>query len=285
MNEEKPVLGLILSVIIVILSGFAVLTGLLHPQIYHQNSNALLPWIISRDILTLALGLPFLVITTCLAAGNSRRGYLTWMAALGYFIYTYGNYVFAIGSNQLFLVNLVLFACSIFALIAVLGQLDVESTGLWFLAKTPIYAIALLFWVSGLLMAAFWLKDLIPALLNSKFPAIPVVAGNMTMVTPVFDLGFISPLFLISGVWLWKRRPWGYTLTSLLLYQAATLGITILIKNWISLTQHQTVNLGLVYGVLLYTAIAIVLALLFLKNLREETLKSFNTRISGRFAR
>jgi hypothetical protein len=234
------------------------------------------PRIISQDLVTLIIGVPFLIVTASLAAGKSHRGYLAWLGVLAYFLYTYISYAFGYAYNQLFLAYVALFSFALFALIKGTVSLDVETVSLRFSRKTPVKTVGIFCIVSGLIIAWIWLGKIVPPLVAGKQPQFLEVLGTTTMVNQVLDLGIVAPLAVLTGIWLWKRRPWGFALSCFILFKAITTGLAGLLVILVPFQPQHLPGMGeiIIYGG--YTLLAVVLLVRFLTNLREEVIKSYH---------
>jgi hypothetical protein len=277
---KQPTMAYVLSILIIILAALTSSTGLLNSQIYASNSAYVFPRIISQDLVTLIIAVPFLIITASLAAGKSRRGYLAWLGGLAYFLYTYISYAFGNAYNQLFLAYVALFSLSLFALIKGMVSLDVEAVSLRFSRKTPVKTAGIFCIVSGLIFAFIWLGKILPSLVAGKQPQFLEVLGTTTMVNQVLDLGIVAPLAIITGIWLWKRRPWGFALTCFILFKAITTGLAGLLVIFIAFQQRHLPGTGEVICYGCYTLLAVVLLARFLTFLREEVIKSYHDQNS-----
>ena len=81
----------------------------------------------ANDLVTLALGLPLLVISFWLTLRGSLRGRLLLTGTLGFILYTYITMCFGAAYNQLFLVYVAIFSLSLFAFILSMMSFDLET--------------------------------------------------------------------------------------------------------------------------------------------------------------
>jgi hypothetical protein len=61
----------------------------------------------------------------------------------------------------------------------------------------------------GVVFAAMWLADDVPALLRSAPPPSLVETGLLTNPVHVIDYAFVLPAHVLAGLWLWRARPAG----------------------------------------------------------------------------
>src|SRR5215208_1522571 len=80
---------------IALLLAVAAGSGLFVEGLY-RDPPSLVAQAIGQDLVTLVVALPALVISAILASRGSARGHLVWLGVLGYVLYTYATYAFAI---------------------------------------------------------------------------------------------------------------------------------------------------------------------------------------------
>lgn len=272
---KQPTASYILSIFIILTATLTTSISLLNTKLYSQNSDYVMQRIIVQDLVTLVVVVPLLIISTSLAAGQSRRGYLTWLGSLAYFLCTYGYYAFGIAYNKFFLVYVALFSISFFALTKGMLSLDVETTSLRFSRNTPVKTVSGFCIFFGLLISVLWLVKIIPPLVSVEESPFLELLGTTTMVNQVLDLGIVGPLAILTGIWLWKRQSWGYILAAIILFKAITFGIDSLAVYVMDLQLGQTISSEemVFYGC--FSVFAVVLMIQFLRNLREEVIKSY----------
>ncbi len=70
-----------------------------------------------------------------------------------------------------------------------------------------------------------WLGRIVPPLLTGTPPY--GLEAYTTLPIQALDLGIIVPLSAFTAVLLWKKRPWGYTLASVLLVKGLLMGAAL----------------------------------------------------------
>ena len=91
--------------------------------------------------------------------------------------------------------------------------------------------------------------------------------ANVIIVT---DFISVIPAFVLSSVWLWQRRVWGYVLSGVLFIQAVTLGISIVAGQVVAFIKGVEPAYELAVFFLLFTLFGLVLATFYTKNLRYK---------------
>jgi hypothetical protein len=121
------------SLVITVLMAVASITGLIfHSKIY--PTEELLRTCVPNDVVNLFIGLPILIGSMWLAWRGSLLGLLFWPGALFYVFYNAIGYVFALSSNAVFLMQLIIAALSV-------AWVSCSSCGLSPLSSAPSPAI------------------------------------------------------------------------------------------------------------------------------------------------
>ena len=69
-----------------------------------------------------------------------------------------------------------------------------------------------------------WMKDIVPAIVGHATPLSLAYTSQPTNPVEVLDLSLLLPLPVLSGVWLWNCRPWGYLLAGMSLTTITMVG-------------------------------------------------------------
>ena len=181
----------------------------------------------AADAITLVLALPLLIISIVLYRRGQFRGGLLLTGVLAYFLYNYGSMAIGAAYNTLFLIYVVIFSASLFALVLSLTSFDVQELPAHFSKGLPRRGIGIFLIVSGVILSLVWLVlSIVPALLQGTAP--PEVASYTTFITGVVDIGIVAPALIVSGALLLRRTPFGYLLASTMLVFTVTLGTNLL---------------------------------------------------------
>lgn len=179
-----------------------------------------------QDAVTLILAVPLLVVAILLTRKGSLRGRLLLTGALGYFLYTYASMAFLTAFNALFLLYVALFSLSLFAFILALSGLDPEFVTRQVGEGFPRTGIIILMFALAAFLTVAWLGRI-----RSVMQGVAGANGlesYTTLVIQALDLGVIVPTALLTAVLLLKKNPWGYTLSSVLLFKAALFGAALI---------------------------------------------------------
>ena len=193
--------------------------------LYRYDTVSYAAQTIGQDAATLLVGIPLLFIGLLLARKGSLRGELLLAGGLGYMLYTYTSYTFLSAYNEFFLVYVALFSLSLFAFILALSGMDTERVTRSVSGGMPRRGIAAFLLLIAAFLSLAWLGRIIPPLLTGQPPA--GLEAYTTLVIQALDLGIIVPASVLTAVLLWKKKPWGYTLTSVLLVKALMMGAAL----------------------------------------------------------
>lgn len=181
---------------------------------------------IAQDVVTLMVGLPLLMAGIVLSRKGSLRGRLLLTGGLAYFLYTYAAMSFLTAFNPLFLVYVALFSLSLFGFIGALSSLEPTQIVRHLSSHFPQRAIAIYFLVVAAFLTLAWLGLVVPPLFSGATPA--GLESATTLVIQALDLGVIVPTSLVTAFLLWKKRPWGYTLSIVVLVKLLTMGAALI---------------------------------------------------------
>jgi hypothetical protein len=221
----------------------------------------------ANDLVTLALGLPLLVISAWLAFRGSLRGRLLLTGTLGFFLYTYISMAALAAYNPLFLVYVALYSLSLFAFILSMMSFDLSTLANHFSESLPRRGIAWMLYFTGGFLLLAWLGRILPPLLQNQDP---LLENTTTLVIQAMDLGLIVPLAFLSANLLMRRNPWGYLLASVSVLKFLTMGTAVAsmgVNMALSGVAVSPIELGVFPALAL---INILLAVLLLKNVTEK---------------
>lgn len=193
--------------------------------LYGNDSVAVAAQGIAQDIITVALGVPLLIVSLYLALKDSLRGRLLLTGTLGYFLYTYISYVFLWMYNPMFIVYVMLMSASFFAFTLLMMSFDIKNLSSAFNKKLPVKFLGgfQIFFAAALWL--LWMGKIIPTITSGTVPV--GLEHYTTLVIQGLDLGFIVPIALLSGVLLIKRKPLGYLLSSVIIMKGFTMGAAL----------------------------------------------------------
>jgi len=185
-------------------------------------SRALLQTFRPNDVVNLVVGLPVLLASLWLARRGVLAGLLLWPGALLYVLYNYLVPVLCMPLNPAFLLQLVLVALSIYTGVAVVVNIDGAAVREQLRGLVHEKACGAIMTVMGALFFLRAASLLIEASLKGAPVGTPQVALNVT------DF-LMTPLWIVGGTLLWRRKTPGYVAGLGLLFQCTMLfvGLTL----------------------------------------------------------
>jgi hypothetical protein len=240
--------------------------------LYHYDTPLIAVGYRMGDAITLALGIPLLIISIVMYRRGSLKGGLLLAGVLAYFLYTYGSLAIGAAYNNFFLVYVILLSASFFALVSLLMSFDVSALPMRFSERLPRRGVSIYLIVSGIILCLVWLLlSIVPALLQGKAP--PETAHYTTFITGAVDLGIIAPALIVAGVLLFQRMPLGYLLAPVLLVFTVVLGtgltaagIAQLLANLVSIGQF----IGFTAGFSMLTLFALWFTVVVFRDLSDQ---------------
>lgn len=223
------------------------------------------------DAITLLLGIPFLLLSLRLYRRGSLRGGLLLAGVIAYFLYVYASLALSAAYNNLFLVYIVLFSASLFALLLAFASVNLQALPAHFLPRLPRLSVAVFMFASGLVTFVVWLGPLLSALLQDEPPHL--LGSYTTKVTDVLDLGIITPATFAAGLLILRRAALGYLVALALLVLEVSLAPLIAAQTISQVSAGVSFSTGEIVGpmagfvVLALLAIRFIVALL--RNIAE----------------
>ncbi|MBA3072338.1 MAG: hypothetical protein FP831_01970 [Anaerolineae bacterium] len=179
---------------------------------------------ITADVVSL-ICVPLLGLCIWRARRGSQVAHMAWIALVVYLGYAYANYAFDRIYTIFFMAYVLIFGLACMAVVSLLSRLDVkqlsEAT-----REMPLRRITAGFLVfTGLVLYAIEL----PIILG-RIPGDVYSGGTPFM---VLDMALVAPLSILTGIWLWRRLPWGAALTGIFLIKAITLMTSFLVADYL----------------------------------------------------
>ena len=244
--------------------------------IYRNDSLFVAALFRGTDAITLFVSLPLLLASYLLYRRGSLRGGIFMIGMLLYFLYVGVTYTFSAIFNSLFLVYTALFSASLFATIIALTTFDLQYLADGVTARTPGRGIAIFMFVAGLGTLMLWLSELIVPLMTGQAPA--NLGPYTTMFTHGFDSAVITPAAVITGIYLLKRKPLGYLFAVPLLILCTNIGMVVISQTisqaMVGIIFPIGVYIGMVGSWVVMGVFAVVLTILFFRNLSNSILSS-----------
>ena len=181
--------------------------------IYKNDSISTASQAIGQDIITLFIGIPFLILSLILSI-KRLKGLFLLTGTLGYFLYTYMSYAFLAMYNSLFLFYVILMSSSLCAFILCIILIAKYYLKDCFEDKFNSRFIGIFMLFMAIALSFMWLGRIIPPLLKNSAPF--GLEHYSTLIIQALDLGLIVPTCSLAGIFTLKRKPLGYLLSSLM---------------------------------------------------------------------
>jgi hypothetical protein len=195
----------------------------------------------------------------CSRRGGALWAYLAWIGLLGYSVYTFAIYAFAVHFGPLFLLYVAVFGLSIYALVVGLSRLDYERVKESFSARVPRRSASYLLMAIGGFFYLVWLWAVVPALVAGRVPDDLVKAGLLVNPVHVLDMAVFLPAMLLAGALLLRRRAMGYVLA------AFTISLGIITIQPVSAVRGETPAWGVGAAVAALAVVELVTLIRFLR--------------------
>jgi hypothetical protein len=212
--------------------------------LYQYDSRLVGAGFRGTDVVTLLLAIPMLLVSYAQYRRGSLRGGIFLVAALFYFLYNGASMTFAASFNSLFLIYIALFSSSTFALIVTLVRFDINDLTNRVQERFPHRGIAIFLFVAGIGTLFLWVSELVGPILQGGAPEI--IGPYTTLFTHGFDSALITPAAVMTGIFLLRRKPWGYVLSAPIMIFCTMIGVVVIAQ-----TISQTLE-GLVFPVPVY---------------------------------
>lgn len=163
---------------------------------------------LAQDAITLAAGVPFLLITLAWARRGARAGHLALTGAVAYLFVQYVMYLAMATYNELFLLWVALVLLSSQALFRLLLAVPPAAFAREATSTAQRRYVGGFLIVNGALITLLWLQVIVPPLLDGTiYPA--GLAHFTTMIVQGFDLALFLPPSLLAGFAYLRQRPLG----------------------------------------------------------------------------
>jgi len=267
--KQKKMLGLyILSIIIAICAIFTSIGGIFFEGIYRDN-KLIVSVMRANDIVTLFIAVPIMFASIFLDMKNSYRARLIWIGTLFYMMYNFMFYLYGVAFNRFFLLYVFLFTASAYAIIFAFMKTDIKLIAEKFSQKIPVKRISGFMLFFCLLLGGLWIGMSVSYLFTGKIPQTVIDSGHPTAVVFATDLSILIPAIALGAILLWKKRAWGYILSTVMMVKATTYGTGLIIMGMITYMDIGVKDSMLPLWVLL--TLGCILSLIgLIKNLRPK---------------
>ena len=233
MKKNKMIGLYTLSLIIAICAIFTSIGGIFFEGVYRDN-RLIVSVMRANDIVTLFIAVPIMFASIFFDMKNSYKARLIWIGTLFYMMYNFIFYLYGVAFNRFFLLYVLLVTASAYAIIFAFMKTDIKLIAERFSEKTPVKMISGFMLFFCLLLGGLWIGMSISYLFTGQVPQTVIDSGHPTAVVFATDLSILIPAIAIGAILLWKKRDWGYILSTVMLVKATTYGTGLIIMGMIT---------------------------------------------------
>ncbi len=201
----------VLSSVVLVLMVVQAALGLAVTDLYPEE-----PWAVAafrgNDLVTLLLAAPALAVSLLASRRReSSASVLVWLGMLHYGVYNYAYYSFGAAFSSVFLLHVGAFVASLGAILMLATSIDAARAARGVAGGARSRVVAAYTTVVGVALVAAWGGMSLRFALTGELPqdVMPVSAVHLVY---AIDLSLLAPVFLVAGILLWRREPWGAVL-------------------------------------------------------------------------
>jgi hypothetical protein len=216
-----------ISVPLALLVAITAGAGLWWPPTYARESALWAAQGMGGDAVNLVVIVPVLLLTAGLAQRGSLRARLVWMGTLVFLLYNFAIYAVAVHFNALFLAYCGILGGSFYALLGSLPSLSPADVAGAYSPRAPVKTMAAVLCLIGLVFAALWLREIVPATISGQTPKSLADAGLITNPVHILDLSLVLPGLIVTAILLLRRRAVAFVLAPVLMVFCVLMTVAI----------------------------------------------------------
>jgi hypothetical protein len=245
----------------IVLAAVSAGAGLLVPGLY-RDTEAWVRQARAADLVTLVVVVPVLAMGLWRARAGSGAGRLITLAALGYLVYNYAIFGFAVAINAMTPVHIAILGLSVWSLVLQAIDLSRAPLGSSIEGRLPRRTTAAFLIAVPALFGLMWLGQIAQAIASGGIPDELANLGLPTNPVYALDLALALPFLAVSGVLLMGGRPVGAALGVVALAWVALMGFGVLAIFAFDAAVGVAVPVGVVGVVVVITAVGLALTAL-----------------------
>ncbi len=222
----------VLSVLLLVATGVAAITALAMPELLHGPA-VMVGSMRGTALVVLVLAVPIVILAMRSARNGRLLGVIGWIGGVAFIAYQGWMFLFAIPFNGLFLVYVAMFAFGFWGFVALLIGLRAEAYAASFAMTLPARLLGGWMIASCVAFYALWLKNVVPASLDSEAPAFLAGTGMVTPTNYVLDMALFLPFTIVVAGALWRRTPWGLVMGGAMLLMLVLESVAIAVDQWV----------------------------------------------------
>ena len=201
----------ILSEVVLLLMVVQAALGLAVSGLYPEQTWAVAAFR-GNDLVTLLVAAP--VLAVAMLAGRrqqSSASVLVWLGMLYYGVYNYAYYSFGAAFSSVFLLHVAALVASIGGLLMLGTSIDAGRAARGVAGGLRGRVVAAFTTFVGVALVAAWGGLSLRFAVTGTLPA-NVMPPSAVHLVYAIDLSLLAPVFVVAGVLLWRREPWGAVL-------------------------------------------------------------------------
>lgn len=222
--------------------------------VYAYNAERIVAEGVGWDAVTLFVAVPALLLALPALRRGSLKARLFALGMLGYLFYQYLMYAVYWAFGPLFPLFVVIYPLAATGIVWIVGTMDVPRLPERFSARFPRTGMIVLSLAVGLMLVGMWSRRIATALGGNVDR---LLFGATTMSVQALDLGVVVPLALATALFLWRKRPWGYLLATLLAVKGVTMAAAICAMLIVAAMVEGALDAG---GLAIFATIALAAA-------------------------
>ena len=165
-----------------------------------------------NDLVTLLIAAPVLAIAMLASRRReSSASVLVWLGMLHYGVYNYAYYTFGAAFSSVFLLHVAALVASIGGLLMLATSVDAGRAAHGVAGGARGRVVAAFTTFVGVALVAAWGGISLRFAVTGALPA-NIMPPSAVHLVYAIDLSLLAPVFVVAGVLLWRREPWGAVL-------------------------------------------------------------------------
>jgi len=211
-----------LSIVLALLAIIATVGGLAWSNLYRDSELIKAVWFVN-DLITLIIAVPLLLGSTVYSLQGSLKAQLIWIGSLWYLLYNYVFYLYGAKFNNFFLLYVILFSLSVYALVMTISNLDIGLVKKRIKEQAPVRAISGFLFFFAFALGMPWIAMVLSFKISGEMPPFE------TTIVVATDLSFLVSVLLFSAILLWKRNPWGFVIAAMIMLKGLLYPLVLII--------------------------------------------------------
>jgi len=211
-----------LSIALALLAIIATVGGLAWSDLYRDSELIKAVWFVN-DLITLIIAVPLLLGSMVYSLKGSLKAQLVWIGSLWYLLYNYVFYLYGAQFNNFFLLYVLLFSLSVYALVITMSNLDIGLVKKRIKEQAPVRAISGFLFFFAFALGMPWIAMALSFKISGEMPPFE------TTIVVATDLSFLVSVLLFSAILLWKRNPWGFVIAAMIMLKGLLYPLVLII--------------------------------------------------------